>query len=134
MYAVVADVGRYPEFLPWVTEIAVKSRERIRQCEVLLAKMTVGYGSFRESYVSRVVLDPNERRIDVVQTEGPFRILENHWRFSPDAQGCRVDFSISFEFRSRILNAVASAAFSRVMLRMADAFEARARALSNQPV
>ena len=134
MYAVVADIARYPEFLPWVTGLTVKSREQIREREVVFAEMSVGFGSLKESYTSRVVLDPREHTIDVVQTDGPFRVLENHWRFEPAGEGCRVDFSIVFEFRSRLLNAVAAAAFARVMLKMADAFEARARTLSNQSV
>jgi coenzyme Q-binding protein COQ10 len=134
MYGVVADVERYPEFLPWVTALRVNARERVKDRDIVLAEMSVGYGALRERYISRVVLDGMGRAIDVVQTDGPFRILENHWRFTPSAQGCRIDFSIIFEFRSRLLNAVAAKAFERVMVRMADAFEARARELSKHPV
>jgi coenzyme Q-binding protein COQ10 len=134
MYAAVADVERYPEFLPWVVALRVKSREHVKEREVLLAEMAVGYGALRERYTSRVVLDPSGYSIDVVQTEGPFRVLENHWRFEPAESGCTVNFSIAFEFRSRILNAVATSAFERVMFKMADAFEARAKVLSDHPV
>jgi coenzyme Q-binding protein COQ10 len=130
MYAVVADVERYPEFLPWVVALRVTSREHVKEREVLLAEMAVGYGALRERYTSRVVLDPAGRAIDVVQTDGPFRVLENHWRFEPAENGCIVNFSIAFEFRNRFLNAVATGAFERVMFRMADAFEARAKVLA----
>ena len=132
MFAIVADVERYPVFLPWVTALRVASRDQMQGRDVLTARMTVGFKSFKESYTSRVVLDPAGRTIDVVQTEGPFRQLENHWRFTPAGEGCKIDFSITFEFRNPILNAVAGAAFGRVMLRMTDAFLERARTLSKK--
>jgi coenzyme Q-binding protein COQ10 len=133
MYAVVADVERYPEFLPWCAGLRVLSRERIDQCEELRAEMLVGFGALRERYTSRVVLDATAHTVDVTQTEGPFRQLANHWRFAPEGEGCRVDFSIAFEFRNRLLGAVAGTAFEHVVLKMADAFEARAKALSGKP-
>ena len=132
MYAVVSDVEKYPSFLPWCTALRILSREHVRGRDVLFAQMAVAYGALREKYTSRVVLDPAERRIDVVQTEGPFKQLENHWRFTPEGEGCRIDFSITFEFKSRILNAVVGNSFEKIVLKMADAFEARARALSEQ--
>lgn len=130
MFSVVADVERYPEFLPWCAGLRVLSRRRDAECEVLIAEMLVGYKSLREKYTSRVVLDTRARRIDVTQTEGVFRALENHWRFTPDGEGTRVDFSIHFEFKNRILGAVAGAALGPVMLKMSHAFEERAKALS----
>lgn len=134
MYAIVADVEKYPQFLPWVAALRVLSRERVQDHDVVLAEMAVGFGGLRERYTSRVVLDPSQRAIDVVQTEGPFRILENHWRFFPLENACRIEFGLAFEFKSRILNAVAGAAFERVARRMTAAFEARAMALSKQAV
>ncbi|HVW73362.1 MAG TPA: type II toxin-antitoxin system RatA family toxin [Rhizomicrobium sp.] len=128
MYAVVSDVEKYPQFLPWVVALRVLSR---RENE-LTAEMAVGYGALRERYTSNVALDPVQRRIDVVQTKGPFKTLENHWQFTPKGDGCEVTFSIAFEFRSRLLHGVAGQAFETVMLKMADAFEARAAALSRQ--
>lgn len=130
MYSVVADVERYPEFLPWVVGLKVLGREQEAGCTVLKAEMSVGFASFMERYTSRVVLDPEKRAVDVAQIEGPFRILENHWRFTPQGQGCRVEFSIAFEFRSLLLNMAAGAAFERVSKRMTEAFEVRAKALS----
>ena len=134
MYRVVADVEQYPKFLPWVAALRVLSRTRIGDGETVTAEMAVGYGALREKYTSRVILDPITRTIDVAQTNGPFKQLENHWRFTPEGAGCRVEFSIVYEFKSRILNAVAGAAFGKVYVKMADAFEARAKALSDQPV
>jgi len=134
MFQVVADIEQYPKFLPWVVALRVLSREHVKAHDVLTAEMAVGYGALREKYTSRVTLDPTARTIDVAQTSGPFKILENHWRFTPEGERCRVDFSIAYEFKSRLLNAVAGAAFGKVYVKMADAFEARAKVLSNQPV
>ena len=130
MYRVVCEVERYPEFLPWVLGLRVKSRSG----NTVIAEMMVGYKAFREKYTSRVILDPQARTIDVAQTSGPFQQLENHWRFTPLASGCQVDFSLAYVFKSRLLNAVAGAAFGKVYVKMADAFEARAKALSDQAV
>jgi coenzyme Q-binding protein COQ10 len=127
MYSVVSDVEKYPEFLPWVT--ALRIVRRISEC-AFDAEMRVGFSGFHEAYISRVTLDPAAHGIDVVQTDGPFRRLENHWRFTPRGGKCDVDFSIAFEFKNPLLNMVAGKAFEHVMMKMADAFEARARALS----
>ena len=127
MYRVVSEVERYPEFLPWVLGLRVRSRSG----ETVIAEMMVGYKSFREKYTSKVVLDPAQLTVEVVQTEGPFRKLENHWRFVPAGPAaCEVNFAIDFEFRNRILATVAGAAFEKALLNMAQAFEARAAALS----
>jgi coenzyme Q-binding protein COQ10 len=133
MYAIVSDVERYPEFVPWCTGLRVLKRERAGQGEVMWAETQIGYKALREHYTSRVELDPGARRIDVTQTKGPFRRLENHWRFTPTARGCRVDFSILFEFKSQFLGRVAAAVLGPVMSRMTDAFEQRARVLSKEP-
>jgi len=126
MYAVVADVEKYPQFLPWVLALRVLSRRD----NGLTAEMAVGYGGLRERYTSDVRLDPQARTIEVIETEGPFKILENRWRFTPKDQGCEVEFCIEFEFKSRLLHSVAGHAFEKVLLKMTDAFEARAAALS----
>jgi coenzyme Q-binding protein COQ10 len=134
MYAVVADVERYPEFLPWCVGLRVLSRDKAGRQETVLAEMLVGYKSLRERYTSRVVLDKEARTIDVTQIEGVFERLENHWRFAAEGEGARVDFSILFEFRNRLLGLAANAALGPVMLRMSHAFEARAKALSKKPL
>src|SRR3954464_12063363 len=99
MYAVVADVEKYPEFLPWVVALRVLAR----RAGGMTAEMAVGYGALRERYTSDVALDPDARTIDVVQTKGPFKQLENHWRFTPQGKSCEVEFSILFEFKSPLL-------------------------------
>lgn len=136
MYAVVADVEKYPQFLPWVRSLCILKRF---SDTVFDAEMTVGFAGFHERYVSRVALDPAAHAIDVVKIEdgygskGPFRRLENHWRFVPKSEtSCEVSFAIAFEFRNPLLNAVAGRAFHAVMLQMSSAFEARARALSRR--
>ncbi len=132
MYAVVADVERYPEFLPWVVALRVKSRAGEAGREILMAEMAVGYRAFRERYTSKVTLDGAARVIDVVAVEGPFHRLENHWRFTPEGDSARVDFRVAFEFSSRLLQLAAGQAFAKVLLKLADAFEARAGDLSRR--
>jgi coenzyme Q-binding protein COQ10 len=136
MYAIVADVEKYPQFLPWVTGLRIVRRIGDTAFD---AEMCVGFAGLSERYVSRVTFNPAEHTIDVVKTQddfggrGPFRRLENHWRFTPKSEGtCEVKFAIAFEFKNPILNAVAGRAFQTVMLQMASAFEARARVLTKQ--
>jgi coenzyme Q-binding protein COQ10 len=127
MYRVVSDVEQYPQFLPWVLGLRVKSRTE----STVIAEMMVGYKSFREKYTSRIQLDPAGLTVDVAQAEGPFRKLMNHWHFTAvTPESCEVEFAIDFEFRNRLLGAVAGAAFEKAMLKMTAAFEARAAALS----
>jgi coenzyme Q-binding protein COQ10 len=131
MYRVVADIEHYPQFLPWVAALRVVSRQE----NALIAEMAVGYGPFRERYTSRVSLDPKAHAIDVVEIEGPFRRLENHWRFTQvmtdtGGEGCRIDFSIIFEFSNPLLQTAAGMAFEKVLLTMTDAFVARAGTLT----
>ena len=133
MFAIVADVEKYPQFLPWIT--GLKIVRRISDT-VFDAEMKVGFAGLSERYISRVTLDPAAHTVDVVKTEGgPFRQIENRWRFtSTDDTHCRVEFSIVFEFRSLLLNMVAGKAFDVVMGQMASAFEARAKVLSKKPI
>jgi coenzyme Q-binding protein COQ10 len=130
MYAVVADVERYPQFLPWVVALRVRSRTAEEGREILLAEMAVGYRALRERYTSRVVLDRAAGTIDVAAIEGPFHRLENHWRFTPAIGGTKVEVTVNFEFSSRLLQAAAGRAFENVLFKMTDAFEARAASLS----
>ena len=129
MYAIVSDVEKYPQFLPWVTGLRIVGRISDTAFD---AEMRAGFAGISQSYVSRVTLDPAGRTVDVVQNEGPFRVLENHWRFAPRGGGCEVTFSIVFEFKNALLNAVAGKAFERVLMQMTGAFQARARALSEK--
>ncbi|MDE3114641.1 MAG: type II toxin-antitoxin system RatA family toxin [Pseudomonadota bacterium] len=132
MYAVVADVEHYPDFLPWCQALRLKGRKREGDKEIVAAEMVVGFKGFRERYTSRIMLDPAARTIEVTQSEGVFRHLENDWRFTPEGDHCRIEFSIDFEFKNRLLGAVAGQTFAHVMTRMSTAFEARAKVLSEQ--
>jgi coenzyme Q-binding protein COQ10 len=128
LFALVADVERYPEFLPW----CVGARIRERQPQLIIADLIIGFRVFRERFTSRVALTP-PRRIDVTYTEGPFRYLNNHWIFDPAPGGCRLDFFVDFEFKSRILQRVIELFFHEAVRRMVAAFEARARHLYGAP-
>ncbi len=124
LYDLVADIERYPEFLPW----CVAARIRRRDGNVLLADLVIGFKMIRERYTSRVTL--NEGRIDVVYAEGPFKHLNNHWVFAPaDDGGTMIDFFVDFEFRSKVLQALIGALFNEAVGLMVGAFEKRARQL-----
>jgi coenzyme Q-binding protein COQ10 len=122
LFDLVADVGKYPQFLPWCIGARVRSRTE----SLLLADLTIGFGPFRESFGSRVRLARPES-IRVAYEKGPFKYLNNHWLFIPDQRGCVVDFDVDFEFRSRILQAAIGVVFHEATRRMVNAFERRAR-------
>ena len=124
LFALVADVERYPEFLPW----CVAARVRSRQENVLVADLVIGFKMVRERFTSRVTLGP-PARIDVEYTEGPLRYLNNHWVFEPQPNGCMIDFFVDFEFKSMILQKLIGALFNEAVRRMVGAFESRAHAL-----
>jgi coenzyme Q-binding protein COQ10 len=127
MFALVADVERYPEFVPLCEALRVRGRTQEDGCEIITATMTVAYKMLRESFTSRIVLDSARREIRVSYIDGPFKHLENVWSFRPLGDGgSEVGFCIVYEFRSRILQAVMGAAFDRAFRKFADAFEARA--------
>ena len=124
MFDLVADVRRYPEFLPWCVGARVLSRND----EELIADLTIGFKMFRETFRSRVALD-RPGHIHVAYENGPFRYLNNHWRFHPVPQGCEVDFFVDFEFRSRILQMAIGVVFNEAVRLMVRAFERRALVL-----
>ena len=124
MYALVADIERYPEFLPW----CVAARVRERRADFVSADLVIGFKMFRERFTSNVKLAP-PGRIDVTYVEGPFRYLNNSWIFERAPGGCRIDFFVDFEFKSRVLQKVIEVLFSEAVKRMVAAFEGRARQL-----
>jgi len=129
LYDLVADVERYPEFLPW----CLGARIRRREGNTLIADLVVGFKMIRERFTSRVVLHdkaaaPN-LRIDVTYVQGPFKYLNNHWLFLPHEEGCLLDFYVDFEFRSRLLQKVMQPLFNEAVRRMVGAFESRAKEL-----
>lgn len=129
MFALVADVERYPEFLPWTAAARIRSRRSEGATEVIEADLVVSFKVFRERFGSRVTLDPAARRIDTVYLDGPFRYLKSHWIFTPRGSGCHVDFFVDFEFKNRVLQGVIGLVFNEAMHRIVRAFEDRAKAL-----
>ncbi|PPC87568.1 MAG: ubiquinone-binding protein [Hyphomicrobium sp.] len=139
MYALVADVERYPEFLPLCTGLVVNSRKPLGAIgEELTARMSVGYKSIAENFITKVSLKPDEQRIDVTYLDGPFRHLDNRWRFidlpTADATSASlVDFYITYEFRSPMLGLLVGTMFDQAFRKFAEAFEQRAREVYGAP-
>ncbi|QCN96881.1 type II toxin-antitoxin system RatA family toxin (plasmid) [Azospirillum argentinense] len=125
MYRLVADVEKYPEFLPW----CLAARIRRRDGDVMFADLVIGFKMVRERFTSRVELDEANRRINVQYTEGPFQYLNNHWIFTPHEGGVCVDFYVDFEFRSKMLQKIMGVLFNEAVRRMVQAFETRANQL-----
>jgi len=128
LYDLVAGVERYPEFLPWCKAARITRREG----NVFYADLVVAFKVFRERFSSKVTLHPSTQ-VDVEYINGPFRYLNNHWKFEPHPKGCVVDFYVDFEFKSRILQNLIGLLFNEAVNRMVSAFEARAQKLY-QPV
>lgn len=128
MFELVADVERYPEFVPLCRSLKVRQRSPAGEgVEVVVADMTISYKLVRESFRSRVTLDRPALRILVEYLEGPFSHLENRWTFRPLGEGsCEVEFYIDYEFRSRTLGLLMGAMFEAAFRRFAHAFERRA--------
>ncbi len=156
MFDLVADIERYPEFVPMCTSLVIRRRHADEQGRtVLTADMAIGYKMIREVFTTRVVLDRGGEgqppRILVSYIDGPFRHLENRWTFlpadgpgsasrepattslaDPSPVGCRVQFFIDYEFKSRTFQMLAGAVFETVFRKMAEAFEARADVLARR--
>jgi coenzyme Q-binding protein COQ10 len=133
MFDLVADVEHYPEFLPFCTGLTVRSRAQAPEGETILATMSVGYKAIRESFTSRVRLDPAAMKIHVAYVDGPFKHLTNVWSFVAQGSGCRIDFFIDYEFRSRLLGMVMGTMFDQAFRRFAAAFEDRAHSVYGAP-
>ncbi|AHK44196.1 MULTISPECIES: type II toxin-antitoxin system RatA family toxin [Ensifer] len=127
MFDLVADVEHYPEFLPLCEALTVRSRKERDGKILLLADMTVGYKAIRETFTTQVLLNKAERQIEVKYIDGPFKYLDNRWRFEPAGEGQSiVHFYIDYEFKSRILGALMGSMFDRAFRMFSDAFEKRA--------
>ena len=133
MYDLVADVARYPEFLPWNSAARVRSvTPQPDGSQVMEADLVISFKLFRERFGSRAQLWPDAEpmRIDVAYLDGPFRYLRSGWTFvDRPTGGCDVSFHVDFEFRNVILQKVIGVVFNEAMHRIVRAFEARARAL-----
>lgn len=131
MYDLVADVARYPEFLPWTAAARVRSRTpQPDGTEVVEADLVISFKVFRERFGSRVRLDPTAMTIETTYLDGPFRHLLSRWTFRElDGDLSEVAFFVDFEFRNAILQKVIGVVFDEAMRRVVQAFEARAAAL-----
>ncbi len=134
MYELVADVARYPEFLPWCIGTRIQKREPIDlgqglKGELVTADLIIRFKMFREMFTSRVTLDRQNRSITIEYLDGPFKHLENKWHFEPTDTGCMIDFYIDFEFRSRVLAKMMNRMFHDAVHKMVLAFETRAHDL-----
>ena len=122
MFDLVADVGRYAEFLPWVIATRVRSDTDTE----LVADMVVGFKSLRETFTSRVAKD-RPREIDVHYVDGPLSDLDNVWTFrAVDERACEIDFLVEFTFKNRLFERIAGQYFDRAFRKMVEAFEKRA--------
>ena len=127
MFDLVADVERYPEFVPLCQSLNVRQRSKDGSEDVIVADMTVAYKLIRQTFTSRVTLDRPKMEILVEYLEGPFSQLNNRWTFRPaDQHTCDVEFFIAYEFRSRTLGLLMGAMFDAAFRRFAGAFERRA--------
>lgn len=128
MFDLVADVGRYAEFLPWVSAIRVRSNTDAH----LTADMIVGFKGLRETFTSKVDKQRPDR-IHVEYLDGPLKYLRNDWVFRPDGTGCAVDFTVDFAFKNRVFEMLAGQVFGTALRRMIGAFEERAAVLYGAP-
>jgi len=129
MFDLVADVARYPEFLPWVVATRVRSDSETE----MVADMMVGFKSLREKFTSKVHKQPPDR-ITVEYVDGPLSKLENSWHFVPLSENrCRIDFCVDFSFRNAIFEKLAGQYLDRAFRKMVGAFEQRANALYGTP-
>ena len=130
MYDLVADVAKYPEFLPWCAAARITRHVPGTPSEIIEADLVISFKVFRERFASRVTLWPEARRIDTEYIDGPFRHMRSTWGFRDlAAGGCEVDFFVDFEFRNAILQSVIGLVFNEAMQRIVRAFERRAAEL-----
>jgi len=125
LFELVADVSRYPEFLPWVAAVRIRSDSEA----LMIADLVVGFKAIKETFTSRVTKH-RPRKITVNYVEGPLKYLENDWTFEPDGRGgTNLGFCVDFAFKSRLFETLAGQMFDRALRRMIVAFEARAHHL-----
>ena len=131
MYALVADVGAYPKFLPWNAAARIRSRTPMPDgSEVMEADLVISFKVFRERFGSRVVLWADQQRIETEYLDGPFRKMKSTWAFRDRATGgSEIEFFVDFEFRNAILQGIIGVVFNDAMQRVVRAFERRAAEL-----
>jgi coenzyme Q-binding protein COQ10 len=130
MYELVADVASYPRFLPWTAAARIRSiTPRKDGANVMEADLVISFKVFRERFGSRVILWPDQHKIDTDYLDGPFKYLKSSWSFSDTQQGCAVDFMVDFEFKNAFLQGLIGLVFYEAMQRVVRAFEKRAAKL-----
>ena len=131
MYDLVADVGQYPQFLPWCAAARIRSvTPRDDGSEVMEADLVISFKVFRERFGSRVTLWPAARKIDTEYLDGPFRYMKSNWAFKETGEdACEVTFFVDFEFRNAVLQGIIGLVFNEAMQRIVRAFERRAAQL-----
>ena len=130
MFDLVADVEKYPQFVPLCTSLKVRSRTPNGDITVVVAAMTVAYKVISQTFISRVTLDRPNLVILVEYLDGPFSRLQNRWTFRPTGEDtCEVEFFIDYEFKSRTLAMLMGAMFDTAFRKFAVAFEQRADAV-----
>ena len=129
MYDLVADVARYPEFLPWTAAARIRSVEDRGDHTEMLADLVISFKLFQESFASRVRLYPEARRIETAYIQGPFKNMDSVWQFRDVPGGVEVSFRTDFEFRNRLLQHAAGVFFHQAMTQIVRAFERRAQVL-----
>lgn len=131
LFRLVGDVARYPEFVPWINAMRTWNPRGLGDGVTAVdAEASVGFSFLKEKFATRVRRDAHNRQIDVHLLSGPFRRLDNRWRFLDAGHGCtRIEFDIEFAFKSRMLEAVLRANFNQAVDKLIGCFEARAKAL-----
>lgn len=129
VFDLVADVAKYPEFLPWTSAARIRSRTPTPGGEVMEADLVISFKVFREKFGSRVTLLPDQGKILTEYLDGPFKYMRSVWHITDAPGGCAVVFDVDFEFRNAILQGVIGLVFDEAMRRVVRAFETRAKAL-----
>ena len=129
MYDLVADVAEYPKFLPWCSAARVKSTVPHGSSTLMEADLVISFKVFRERFTSRVLLMPEDKKIDTEYLDGPFRYMKSNWKFTDVEGGCEVSFFVDFAFRNMILQQLIGVVFNEAMQRIVRAFEKRAQTL-----
>jgi coenzyme Q-binding protein COQ10 len=129
MYDLVADVAKYPEFLPWCAAARIRNVTTDQHVEIMDADLVIAFKVFRERFGSRVTMNPDSHEILVEYLDGPFKYLSNNWAFVDTDAGCDVDFFVDFEFKSKVLQSLIGIVFGEAMRRIVGAFEDRAKEL-----
>lgn len=129
MYDLVADVARYPQFLPWCAAARIRQIVPDGDARRMEADLVISFKVFREKFGSRVMLYDADRKIETEYLDGPFRYMKSNWAFRDVEGGCEVDFFVDFEFRNAVLQGIIGVVFNEAMQRIVRAFERRADAL-----